>query len=118
MGIAGGADCAAAAGHPNVYCVAGGDRAHAAAQVSRLYVYRVVAVVFCAGVCRYAAGRAVGQGSAPEDMVPSHGWRDPRGADRRDYVFRVVALEGPGAGELDSGLVSPFVHPNLLIVSR
>src|SRR5271166_259580 len=118
MGIAGGADCAAAAGHPNVYCVAGGDRAHAAAQVSRLYVYRVVAVVFCSRLCRNEVGGAREQRSETEDMVPSHGWCDPRGADRRDCVFRVVALEGPGAGELDSGLVSPFVHPNLLIVSR
>ena len=80
LGIAGGADRAPAAGDPDVHRAAGGDRAHAAAEVSRLHVRRIVAVVLRAGVRRHAAGRAVGQGPAPQDVVPSHGRRDSGGA--------------------------------------
>src|SRR5271167_1628795 len=106
MGIASGADCAPAAGDPDVYRVAGGDRAHAAAQVSRVHVHWVVAVVFCSRLCRNEVGGAMEQRSETEDMVPSHGRRYPGGVDRGDRLLRVVTPARPGADELgrDSGL--------------
>src|SRR5271165_4523580 len=78
VGIVGGADRALAAGDPNIYRTACRDCANAAASFPRVHVYRIVAVVLCAGVRRDAAGRAVGQGPAIEALVASHGWRDSR----------------------------------------
>src|SRR5271165_1446025 len=70
----------------------------------RLHVYRIVAVVLCAGVRRDAARRAVRQGPATEALVPSHGRRDSGSVDCGSGVFRVVAHEGQSEGEFDSRL--------------
>src|SRR5271167_2510408 len=111
MGIASGADCAPAAGDPDVYSVAGGDRAHATAEVSRVHVHWVVAVVLRSRLCRNEVGGAMEQRSETEDMVPSHGRRDSGGVDHGNRVLRMVTPARPGAGEFGQRGISSTPMP-------
>ena len=81
-------------------------RKDAAPALPHFYIYRLLAVVLRAGLDRNEAGRALGQGPAPEAVVPPAGRGDYYVAPGRRHVVCVVALEGTSEGcgvKLDQG---------------
>src|SRR6185369_17263579 len=87
MGTGGGVHRTTAAGDPDVYCVTGGNRAHAAGEVSRVHIFRIVAVVLRAGVFRNEAGREL---AVAREVFPSVRYRDWGGVGGGGGVVRVV----------------------------
>ena len=104
-GLGGGVHRATAAGDSDVYCVAGGDCAHAAGEVSRLHVSGIVAVVLRSGVFRNEAG---GELAVAGEVLPSVRYRDWGGAGGGGGVVRVVALAEPDeSGVTRTGIGAP-----------